>query len=87
MNTIRNVKIVLKNSIMSHSVRDQIAHSNKNLINLDSTSEEDEEIHENFTDIIERSQVGTQINKTKKVRLNRSPKVLESDSDEFKNDL
>ena len=43
MKSIRNVKILMKNSLMSDEVAFNLAHAQKNLINLDDTEEESEE--------------------------------------------
>lgn len=41
MKTLRNTKILLKNSVMNKDVLFQIAHADKNLINLDDSEKED----------------------------------------------
>lgn len=71
MNSLRNIKIVLKNSIMSAHVLQQIKHSNKNLINMDTTESEGEKLNENFTDILDDNTKSIQINKTRKVKQKR----------------
>lgn len=47
MKSIRNMKILMRNSFMDDETKFQITHSRKNLINLDTSSNEsdDEEIH------------------------------------------
>jgi hypothetical protein len=42
MKTLRNTKILLKTSLMNRDVLFQIAHADKNLINLDDSEKEDE---------------------------------------------
>ena len=37
---LRNIKILMKNSMMSKEVRKQLMHVDKNVINLDTSSED-----------------------------------------------
>ena len=49
MSTLRNMKIILRNSMMSDEVLEQMKHTKKNLINLDSSNELSfESAEENF---------------------------------------
>ena len=43
MKSIRDIKILMKNSMMSPDIRFQVSHSEKNFINIDVDSEENEE--------------------------------------------
>ena len=72
MNTLRNVKIILRNSMMSDEVLEQMRHTNKNLINLDSSIDSScGSAEENFDDINEEFDKD-KINKTKKCTLKRN---------------
>ena len=42
MKSMRDMKILMKNSLMDNQIRYQIKHSEKNILNLDSTSSEEE---------------------------------------------
>jgi len=43
MKNLRDLKILMKNSLMSEEVAFEIAHAQKNFINIDLTDEESEE--------------------------------------------
>ena len=43
MKSIRNVKILMKNSLLSPDVKFQIAHADKNLIDLEASEESSSE--------------------------------------------
>lgn len=68
MKSIRNIKIILKNSLLSKDVVEKLKHTEQNLINLD-TSCEDNDLGldgENFDDINEIKYDRNKINNSSK---------------------
>ena len=72
MNTLRNVKIILRNSMMSDEVVEQMKHTKKNLINLDTSHElSSNSADENFQDINEDLDL-EKINRTRKTHMKKA---------------